>query len=395
MDTEEERTEAAAALQRLATCVRELMPRFVNLQLDGSGSPQMLALRDTFTAFPAPAEVLFIDGTHFPDKRTLKTVWTLVRLDMSSPRTTNVKFAGSVAAAEMARHSEMLEQHFGIRDFLRDGLSDLSLVSSWDDLSYIHLAPYDIRKEPEKYAKEFANWISMDMHFRELFLAEPDFSAKYRLPPDSLMPTEALLRLDFKTGEPSSHVLRQFSLRELQENVADIQLIPQVPESLREVIRRAKKLYVYGFFEYAFFTVAAHYAYAAMEAAMKTRWGAALSRRVKLTHRRNGVKEEVQLDRTGYASIEWYCETHDWRTHKLMVNGRQFPRTSTMVLNWLRDDGVITDYQKAMFEKAYLPLRNSHSHMEQCSTSMPDSGAIRRAVDQINILFDSALVSGT
>jgi hypothetical protein len=65
------------------------------------------------------------------------------------------------------------------------------------------------------------------------------------------------------------------------------------------------------------------------------------------------------------------------------------------LLEWLQNEGVITGYQKAMFEKAYLPLRNSHSHMEDCSTSMPKSGTIRRAVEQVNILFDSLPPVGT
>ena len=236
---------------------------------------------------------------------------------------------------------------------------------------------------------EFADWISMDSNFKELFLAEPDFNAKYGLRSDPVLSPEELLRINFSTGIPSSDLLRRFTLQELQENVAEIQPIPQVPGSVREVIRRAKELYIYGFFEYAFFTVAAHYVYAALEAALKARWGTSLSRPIKLTHTRHGVKEEAEIDRTGYAAIEWYCETHGWRTNRLLVNGRPFPRTSTMLLNWLQEDRVITDYQRAMFEKAYLPLRNSHSHMEQCSTWMPSAGPIRRAVEQINILFDS------
>jgi hypothetical protein len=389
MNSEAELTEAALALQRLAACVRDLMPRSVALQADGSGSPRMLALRDTFTAFPAPAEVLFIDGTGFPDSRDSNAAWTLIRFDMTQPRTSAMKFAAAVAAADLPHHRDMLEEHFGVDDDLWKAIRDLRLVANWCDCNYMFLAPYDIRTQPEKYAIEFVRSISDDWNFRELFLSEPDFNAKYGLKPDPVLSAEELLRIDFSTGMPTSQVLRQFTLQELQEKVADIQPIEQVPESVREVIRRAKKLYVYGFFEYAFFTVALHYAYAAMEAALKKRWGASLPRPTRLTLSRAGGKEETDVERTGYAEIESYCDARGWRTNNLLVNGRQFPRTSTMVLNWLKDDGVISDYQKAMFEKAYLPLRNSHSHMEHCSTWMPDARALRQAVEQINILFDS------
>ena len=387
MNSEPELKEAALALQRLATCLRDLTPRFVNLQPDGSGSPSMLALRDMFAAFPAPAEVLFIDCSDYPDNG--KSFRTLIRFDMTQPRTCAVKFAASVAATDLPSHRSILEEHFGAKASLCDSICDLSLVTCWHDFNYMFLAPYDIRNEPEKCAIKFADWISMDSHFKELFLSEPDFNAKYELQPDSVLSTKDLLRINFKTGVPSSHVLRRSSLQELQEDVADIQPITQVPESIKEVIRRAKKLYVYGYFEYGFFTVAAHYAYAAMEGALKARWGESLSSPTKLTHTRDGATQEAEIQRGGFAAIEQYCEAHGWRTGKLLVNGREFPRTSTMVLNWLRDDGIITEYQKAMFVKAYLPLRNSHSHMERCSTWMPKPGAIRRAVQQINILFDS------
>lgn len=389
MFTGTDASEAGLALEQFAACVRDLMPRFVNVQPDGSGSPHMLALRDTFNAFPAPAEVLFIDGTSFRDKRNSSSIWTLIRFDMTQPRTSELKFAATVLAADLAHHRDTLIEHFGIDDSLWESLSDLSLVACWRDFYYMHLAPYDIRTQPEKYAIEFANWISMDSNFKELFLSEPDFNAKYGLSPDPVISPEELLRIDFSSGRPTSHVLRQYTLQELQENVSDIQPIAQVPESVREVIRRAKRLYIYGYFEYAFFTVAAHYTYAAMEAALKARWGASLPLPTKLTHVRNGVREEADVERTGYAAIENYCDVHGWSIHRLQVNGRQFPRTSNMVLTWLQEDRVINDWQKAMFEKAYLPLRNSYSHMEQCSTVMGNSGALRRAVEQINMLFDS------
>lgn len=108
---------------------------------------------------------------------------------------------------------------------------------------------------------------------------------------------------------------------------------------------------------------------------------------------RDGVTEEATFETTGYAAIERYCHAHKWRTKKVLVNGRPFPRTSKPLLEWLQEEGIITGYQKVMFEMAYLPLRNLHSHLEECSTWMPESGTMRRAVEQINILFDSVPIS--
>lgn len=387
MNSEHERREAEVALQRLASCIRDLMPHFVNLQSDGSGSPQMLALRDTFTAFPAPAEVLFIECPSSSDGENSGR--TLMRFDMTRPRECEVKFAASITATDLPTSRAMLEEHFEIADCMWESIRDLSLGSCWSKFNYIVLAAHDIRHQPEQFAVEFAEWISTDSEFRKMFLSKRDFTAKYDLEPDPVMSMEDLLRLDFKTGSPSSNVLRAFTLNQLQEHMAEIQPIPQVPDSVKEVIRRAKRLYIYGFFEYSFFTIAAHYAYAAMEAALKSRWGASLPRPTTLIHKRQDVSEEAKFETTGYAAIERYCHVHGWRTNKLLVNGRPFPRTSKPLLEWLQDDCVITEYQKVMFERAYLPLRNSHSHLEDCSTWMPESRTIRKAVEQINILFDS------
>jgi hypothetical protein len=353
----------------------------------------MIALRDTLTAFPAPAEVLFIDGPGTPDGGN--SARTLVRFDMTQPRVSEVKFAASISATNLPTSRTMLEEYFGVVECMWEGIRDLALVSCWDKLNYLYLASYDIRQEPERAAVEFAHWISTDSKFRKLFLSKPDFNAKYGLQPDPVLSPEDLLRMDFTTGLPSSNHLRRSSLEEFQEDVADIQPIPQVPDSVKEVIRRAKKLYVYGFFEYAFFTVAAHYTYAAMEAALRARWGASLARPTTISYTRNGVTESATFETTGYAAIERYCHAHGWSARKVYVNGRAFPRTSQQLLEWLQDEGVINNYQRVMFDKAYLPLRNSHSHLEDCSTSMPEPGTMGRAVEQINILFDSVLISGT
>jgi hypothetical protein len=97
---------------------------------------------------------------------------------------------------------------------------------------------------------------------------------------------------------------------------------------VREIIRRAKKLYIYGYFEYSFFTIASHYTYAAMEAALRARWSLSLPRPCKLTFK----DREVETDRIGFGEIESYCTIHGWKIQKLFVNGKAFPWKSDMLL---------------------------------------------------------------
>jgi hypothetical protein len=387
--------EAAASLDRVAAVVRSCMPKFVDLQPDGSGAPRMLALRDAFLAFPAPAEVLFIDGTGMVKKRDGSPHWTLIRFDLSQPGTSQVKFAAALHWEELPDHGNMLIEHFGLGKDYWHSVFDFSLVACWQDYSYMFLAPFDIRTSPEEYGLNLGRTIGDDHNFVEVFLSEVDFNAKYSLQPDPVLSAPEFLRLGFAPDAPSTdNRLRQMTLEVRQQMVRDIQLIPQVTEGVREIIRRAKKLYVYGYFEYSFFTVAEHYTYAAMEAALRARWGLSLARPTKLIHRKNGVSEDAELEQPGYGAIEWYCETHGWKPSNLLVNGRPFPRGTGMLLKWLRDDAVISDWQQVRFKKAYLPMRNIYSHLEHCPTTQGSASALRRAVEQINILFDSVPLSG-
>ena len=120
------------------------------------------------------------------------------------------------------------------------------------------------------------------------------------------------------------------TLMERQRTVGDVQLIPQVPCGVREIIRRAKKLYIYGFFEYSFFTVAEHYIYAAMEGGITSPVGVELGASSEADLSVDGTtREDAAMERPGYGAIDWYCETHGWKLGKLLVNGRPFHALQT------------------------------------------------------------------
>jgi hypothetical protein len=389
--TTDEMIEVAGALERVAAKVRSFMPQFVDLQPDGSGSPRMLAMRDAFLAFPAPAEVLFIDSTGMAERRDGGPHWTLIRFDLSQPRTSQVNFATALKWAELPDHREMLRERFGVDENTWESLRNFRLVAIWDGYSYVRLAPFDIRTDPDEYGVRLGRDIGYDHNFVEAFLHEVDFNAKYSLQPDTVLSAPELLRLDFPSDAPATdNRLRQLPLSERQQMVRDIQLIPQVPDGVREIIRRAKKLYIYGYFEYSFFTISSHYTYAAMEAALRARWSLILPHPTKLKFK----DKEEDVDRRGFGDIESYCAMHDWKIRKVFVNGKAFPWNSDMLLAWLRDVEVINDWQKQRFEMVYRPLRNSYSHMDGCMVHGGESGALRRAVETINILFDSVPLGG-
>lgn len=87
-------------------------------------------------------------------------------------------------------------------------------------------------------------------------------------------------------GDPA-----EASLRWIQESVAPYDLDGWVPEAVRTYLEGARRLHVYGYFEYSFFTVASERAMLAAEFAV----------RLRFLERHNG---QVSIERRKAGSIE-------------------------------------------------------------------------------------------
>jgi len=372
------------ALERVAEVLRSLVPQFAQLEEDGSGPPAALALRDALSAFPMPSDVLLINAAGFPAARDPARWWSLVRYDLCRPTTNEVRFAEEVKAADLPGEQSMLAEHFGVAAEGLKSICNLTLVSGWHHHLFTFLAPHDIRTQPEAYGQELAHQIVMDSRFTDVFLDEVDFNAKHNLVADEVLSPTDLLQL-----HPTSAFF-PLTLEESQREVAGIQLIPQVPESVRRVVHWAKRLYVFGYFEYGFFTVANHYAFAALEAALHARWSAALPSPSVLRHvDKKKCVAEITLERTGHAAIRSYCRARGWQVSHVTVNGEPFPFTAPKLLGSLRGKNIINDWQRRRFRDTWLELRNYRSHLEFCPIDSPTGETLARAVEEINTLFDS------
>jgi hypothetical protein len=388
--------ETEVALQKIASLVETFIPQFVSLQPDGSGSPKMMALREAMSAFPLPADVLYIDNSLHASLDEGPGALTLLRFDMTQPKTLQVNFIDEVNSADLPSSESALSMHFGAFPEAVQLICDLHLGSMWHDDKFTFLVPCDIRTHPEECARELVMHVFMgNSPFSERFLHVTNFNVKYNLQADQILSDDELLGWDpaFEAYQDCSY--QGTSLRQRQEQMATIQLIPQVPESVREVVRRAKRLYIFGHFEYSFFTIACHYAYAAVESAIFNRWNVDLPERLNLEHATNAtLHESAVIPRAGWKGIQAYCLNRRWSIHKLRINGTSFPTSAAKVIDRLREDGLINDWQNWRLRKVYLGLRNSHSHLEFCSTDLPGASTIERAVAEINMLFDSVPVGG-
>ena len=143
---------------------------------------------------------------------------------------------------------------------------------------WIWIIPYDILEKPEEYTRDFMHsfWITFGHKILQKFERRIDYNSKYGLKSDPVLPLSELLKKDKifssfvkvdKSGEP-----REITIEDLQESVCDIQLIPNVPEGVKKVFDAAKRLHIFGYFEYYFFTISQHYAFLALESALRNRY---------------------------------------------------------------------------------------------------------------------------
>jgi hypothetical protein len=265
-----------------------------------------------------------------------------------------------------------------------DSLRELRLRAVYPFPYYVDIVQFDPRLDPQEYALEL--FIHFDPHgeLLELFSSRKDFNAEYDLKSDPILEERDLLRIP-----PVNEVVfsrgRTTVVRQVQEAIAHIQLIPKVPEHPRRVFDWAKRLYIFALFEYGFFTISCHYAYLAVESAVYNRWNAALPSPTTLQH----GDDSITVPTGGRGNIGLICKEKGWKERDVKVNGRPYPSNVGPAIDQLREDGIITLWQHRRLRDVWMKLRNIHSHLEFAPITGPRAGTLERAAEVINILFES------
>jgi hypothetical protein len=210
-----------------------------------------------------------------------------------------------------------------------------------------------------------------------------DFNSKYGLASEPVLDDADVLSPD---GLSSLFVRVDTglmpSLSEIQGVLTQILLIPQVPESVERTFRIAKRLYLFGRFEYGFYTVSQHYAYLAIEAAILSRWTASLPNPV--TVRAKNFNQQMSAPSHGQlADLYWM---KDGRS--LHVDGQPFPNSPTKVLKRLRESKIMNETTEGRLLAA-IGQRNELSHHESGTAFPPSTSSLSTAAELINMLFDS------
>ena len=365
---------------------QEFYKRYKFEKWDDDNTPFLLSLRDIVKALPPLIHVIEVVKL----KGIEKKIGFLIKYDYSKLNSESVEYCGLVKcennlvkAASSKFNLKEEDMRFGIEDIC----SEFTPISTWEPTRswQLHFVPGDIIKEPEIFYKE---WERLVIFHREVpILSEKfrrgrfeNYNEIYGLEPDPI------LSFDELTKPNPTNVLFSYGIENLQKRIADLQLIPQVPKEIKTTIKRAKDLYLFGYFRYDFFTISSHYAYLGLEAAVKTRFIQSLGKKVVLTDRK---KRELryEMNRPTFFDIEDFCrKSKEWDIRTLEVNGGPFPYNRTKLLEWLEKNHLIRKWEKGSYD-AGLNLRNYFSHLERPSTMMPDSKMLHVIINEINYMF--------
>lgn len=361
------------------------------LQDDGSGSEAHLSIHGLFGAFPVPVDIVLFDTSGVKSPRKHEESATAIRYDFSKPHTSKISFHGIVPLANAEEHAEKIESVLGIPFQSLGPLKSLGFTFIWGSPLCTHIVPYDARSRVLDYSGELARHLSYSSQLTELFSPKIDYNAKYNLQPDPPMTDDELLQPDeLNRAFVKMSDLKPETLAERHASIAEIQLIPQVPEGVRRTFDRAKRLYVYGHLEYDFFTVSLHYAHLALDAALHARWSSTLPASVLLTlQKKKKVEKQEPMVSPSHVRIRNFCKINDWRIAAVRIDGQLFPYTINMVIEELAAKGFLSKWQRKRIQEVDVEIRNSLTHLEFAPIHEPSPDALELAAQTINELFDS------
>ena len=363
--------------------------------------PTILGMKNFVHSLPCPVKILEFRVDTERHKHIEDKICQLIGYDFSKLGDLSVAYLGIIDADDTKGFNKLLAEEFGLlpsETLAKSFCGDLTTTYFSDTDrpdTHFHFSRYDIRRKPERYVDdllELVSWVPLSSETVEKFWEkEVDYNALYGLAEDPVLPMSRIIEKDPIFGafvKLSGGEAIGITIEDLQKHVSDIQLIPQVPEAVKRVFRIAKELYIFGYFRYIFFTVSAHYAYLALESAIKHRYAASLGDKAILTNSRG---QQYEIRPPLWERIFEFCKRHSkegWSTRKIRVNGESFPSTMPSLLNWLVANKLVPKWELLRY-KAGVNLRHSLSHLESPSVFTPSARTLRTTAEEINKLYSN------
>lgn len=353
--------------------------------------PHVLAMRDLVESLPPSIQVIEIIGPS--EHQSLKNgKGFLLKYDFDNLKSNNVEFCGTVDYQHPEDLTALIVEKFKIdkndlKDYADLLCSDFNITGMWSPPNpwYLQFIPGDMMKNPEVFyhriSSDFLNYPNDILYDKFKRTYYPDYNKDFNLQSDPILSLEELLKSE-------SRGVFNLDTHKLQTSIADIQFIPTVPENVKRTFKRAKDLFIFGYFKYEFFTISQHYAFLALEAAIKARYISSLNGVALLTdQKKTELKHEIP--KPAYYRIEEFARNGKklgWDKSRLLVNGKPFPFNGKELIKWLTSEHVIRKWDADRYN-AGLQLRNILSHLEEPSIHMPSARTLENVANQINYLF--------
>lgn len=353
--------------------------------------PDILSFRDMIESLPPSLQITELTSI---DSQLLKNrSGFLIKYDFGKLKSDHFEFCGSIEYDNIEKLSVLISEKFHFDEksskLMAESIFTKSFRSTWnlDDDWYLHFIADDIVRNPsilyEEVKRLFLSFPDTPILYKKFETKwHEDYNTIYGLSLDPILQFEELVK------GSKGNSLFDLNLEKIQTATAALQLIPTVPDEIKQVFTRAKDLFIFGYFRYEFFTIAEHYAYLALEAAIKIRYVKCLGDLITLTDsKKSNLKHEMK--NPTYHSIEEFCRNNkNWNIHRLLINGEPFQVGTKKLVEWLATNHYIRKWEKNSYESG-MDIRNILSHLERPQTNMPTTKGLQRIANQINFLFHS------
>jgi hypothetical protein len=362
--------------------VKKFVYRQYPVEEDGSGSPETLAIREAIESFPCPLRIAEIKIDIKKYSHIHDDICQIVRYDLTKLGESSLEYYGVIDSVDKEKLKQAIVEYFNLskkafdefyKDFTYIGWAD-------DNLNfYTQFTLYDIRKNFDRFISDFYTYFlgSVRDKLTEKFKKVVDYNRLFNLEPDPILSLEEFIRRNDIEG------LLHLNFNDLQERVCNFQLIPDVPEHVKRVFDNAKKLFIFGYLHYQFFTISQHYAYLALESAIRHRYNLSLGKTVKIT---NSKGESIEISPSWMVIHNFCIKNKGWNSKKIEVNGEGFPYDNRRLLNWLVENKIITKWERKQYDVG-INMRNILSHLEFAPIFVPSGSTIKILADRINKLF--------
>lgn len=367
---------------------------------DGSGHPRRVAIHRVIDQLPCAVKILELEVDRKRFDHLKDDFCPAINFDFTRMNQLHVNYLGKMKPADK-KFVELLENEFHLNkpeEFVNDFTKDFTIGGTWGEnpSNNFHFLFYNPRKNMNRFIIDLS--VMFEYTFIPLLINEkevlPDYNKIYNLKSDPILAEKELLT---KYVGMSSFVkmdrdgkTREFTVYDLQKDVADLQLIPNVNEHVKRVFDRAKKLYVFGWYVYDFFPVADHYAVLALESAIKHSYFSHFGTHVTI---RNKDGNETTISNADYRRVTEFCtfnEDKHWNYRNLWIGKEKFLYRIEDLLDWLVKNKIITKWERKrcrykMDKRNYL----SHPTFSPIYPAGEVFGTIKEVAYLINKMFSS------